>query len=161
MEKNLHATAIPPEQVEELMTLCHRMQEILVKYAIPLTAQDRLELLIMGNKTMSFVEDSLKFAKENSDLCPDFFNLEDFEIDMADAVGLRVLRNNLKQSYEIVDDIILISGSEAYQAALTFYGYVKFLANKDIPRAKTIYDALKPRFPGRKRKKDDGTDEVK
>jgi hypothetical protein len=160
MDKNMHEKAIPQEQVEELMGILHHMREILVQYAIPLTSQDRRELPIMGDKTMSFVEASLKLAKENSDLCPDFFNIVDFEIDMTDAMGLRVLRNNLQQMYEIVDDIVLLSGSEAYQAALTYYGYIKFLAEKDIPRAKTIYDELKSRFPSRKRKKGDDESKV-
>jgi hypothetical protein len=42
-------------------------------------------------------------------------------------------------------------GSEAYQAALVFYKSVK-MAAQDIPGAKAVYEELKTRFPGGKRK---------
>jgi hypothetical protein len=38
-------------------------------------------------------------------------------------------------------------GSEAYQAALSFYDYVKLLAAQDVPNAKAVYEELKKRFP--------------
>jgi hypothetical protein len=53
---------------------------------------------------------------------------------------------------EGVDDTEMIAGSEAYQAALVFYKSVKVAAAQDIPGAKAVYDELKTRFPGGKRK---------
>jgi hypothetical protein len=41
----------------------------------------------------------------------------------------------------------LLAGSEAYQAALSFYNYVKVLAAQDVPNAKAVYEELKKRFP--------------
>jgi hypothetical protein len=46
----------------------------------------------------------------------------------------------------------MVAGSEAYQAALVFYKSVKVAAAQDIPGAKAVYDELKTRFPGGKRK---------
>jgi hypothetical protein len=41
---------------------------------------------------------------------------------------------------------------EAYQAVLVFYKSVKIAAAQDIPGAKAVYEELKTRFPGGKRK---------
>jgi hypothetical protein len=46
----------------------------------------------------------------------------------------------------------MTAGSEAYQAALVFYKSVKKAAAQDVPGAKTVYEELKTRFPGGKRK---------
>jgi hypothetical protein len=45
-----------------------------------------------------------------------------------------------------------VAESEAYQAALVFYNSVKMAARRDIPGAKAVYEELKKRFPGPKRK---------
>jgi hypothetical protein len=160
MKQNIHQLAIPLEDREKINEKIKEIREIIDKFARPLTTQDRREMLIMGNKTAAFVEKSFELAKGNPNLCPNFFDISEFAIDVEDAIGLRVMRNNISQVFEMVDDIVLLSGSEAYQSALTFYNYVKFLASEDIPYAKTVYDELKKQFPGKKRKKkNDNTDE--
>jgi TolA-binding protein len=49
-------------------------------------------------------------------------------------------------------DTEMTAGSEAYQAALVFYKSVKMAAAQDVPGAKAVYEELKTRFPGGKRK---------
>jgi hypothetical protein len=156
---NRHANSIPREAVEEVNKKIREINDLLAPYATPLTPQERRELPIMGDKTLSFVEKAFEYAKENPDLCPSFLSISDFNIDMEDAIGLRVVRNNIDQAFEMIDDIVLLSGSEAYQAALAFYHYIKFLVSEDVPRAKAIYEELRKRFPGRsKKQKDDNTE---
>jgi hypothetical protein len=46
----------------------------------------------------------------------------------------------------------MTSGSEAYQAALIFYNSVKMATRQDIPGAKAVYEELRKRFPGTRRK---------
>jgi hypothetical protein len=46
----------------------------------------------------------------------------------------------------------MIAGSETYQAALIFYKSVKMAVAHDIPDTKAVYEELKTRFPGGKRK---------
>jgi hypothetical protein len=53
---------------------------------------------------------------------------------------------------EAIDDTEMAAGSEAYQAALVFYKSIKMAAEQDIPGAKAVYEELKTRFPGGKRK---------
>jgi hypothetical protein len=162
METNVHSNAVPPKVVERVNDLTREILDLLAPYATPLTAQERKELPIMGEKTVSFVTKAFEFANANPDLCPNFMDVEEFRIDFADAIGLRVVRNSATQVYEVVDDIVLLSGSEAYHSALTFYSYIKLLASQDVARTKAIYEELKKRFPRRKRRKteDSSSDDV-
>ena len=61
--------------------------------------------------------------------------------------------NNLIQVYREVeqlcanlDDTVMMSGSEAYMAALAYYHSVKQAAKMNVPNAKSIYEDLKQRF---------------
>jgi hypothetical protein len=54
----------------------------------------------------------------------------------------------------------MVAESEAYQAALVFYSSVKVAAAQDVPGAKAVYDELKTRFPGGKRKPSEGESET-
>jgi hypothetical protein len=69
-----------------------------------------------------------------------------------DAQGLWTLVNSIRQVEESASDTEMTAGSEAYQAALVFYKSVKKATAQDIPGAKTVYEELKTRFPGGKRK---------
>jgi hypothetical protein len=52
---------------------------------------------------------------------------------------------------EGISNTQMTAGSEAYQAALTFYNSVKVAALQGIPGAQAVYEELKRRFPGSKR----------
>ena len=49
---------------------------------------------------------------------------------------------------------MLLSGSDAYAAALLFYNSVKGAKKSNIAKAGSIYDDLAERFPGRPLKKE-------
>ncbi len=75
-----------------------------------------------------------------------------FGIDLTDATKLVVLDNSLKQLQQAIDDTSMVSGSEAYQAALSFYCSVKDASHKNVTGAKAVYEDLKARFPHVKKK---------
>jgi hypothetical protein len=75
-----------------------------------------------------------------------------FRTDFVDAHGLWTLHNLVMQLEEGISDTEMTAGSEAYQATLVFYKSVKMASAQDIPGAKAVYEELKTRFPGGKRK---------
>jgi hypothetical protein len=111
-------------------------------------------MLKMGEKSLAFVEKAHDFAVENPQFVPPFLNMQEFDVDFADAHGLWTIRNDSMQVYELIDDTTMVAGSESYHAALIFYNSVKVAAAQDIPGAKAIYEELRKRFPGGKRKND-------
>ncbi|MDR3246048.1 MAG: hypothetical protein LBT50_06400 [Prevotellaceae bacterium] len=151
MNENEHKSSVPDSVVEAVNQHLRGIIALLDPYSTPLTAKERQKLPVMGEKTFSFVEKSFRLAEANPNLCPNFLNMMDYSIDYSDATNLRVIRNSSKQVFELIDDISLLSGSEAYKYSLAFYGYIKLLASQDVPNAKAVYEELKKRFPGRKR----------
>lgn len=47
----------------------------------------------------------------------------------------------------MLDDTMMLAGSEAYVAALAFYNAVKGVGRANVPGAALIYEDLRGRFP--------------
>jgi hypothetical protein len=152
MKKNEHTQEIPAEALEKAQTKLNDVNTLLSPYELQLTPDERRTMLVMGDKTLGFVEKSYEFAVQNPTLVPTFLNMVDFGIDKADATRLRTLLNTAQQVVEGIADTQMVAGSEAYHAALAFYNSVKVAASQDVYGAKVVYDELKKRFPGGRRK---------
>jgi hypothetical protein len=153
MKNNQHVQAIPSTVLTEAQTKVNEAKALLAPYLLALTPTERRELPKMGGKTISFVEKAYDFARQNPNLIPPYLDIDAFGVDFGDAHGLWTLLNTVQQLEQNIDDTEMIAGSEAYQAALVFYKSVKMAAAQDIPGAKAVYDELKIRFPGGKRKR--------
>jgi hypothetical protein len=152
MKENQHVQAIPPDVLTQMQTKIQEIQTLVAPYLLALTPAERQGMPKMGEKTISFVEKAHDFALQNPNLVPPYLEMTAFGTDFADAHGLWTLHNMVLQLEEGISDTEMTAGSEAYQAALVFYKSVKMAAAQDIPGAKAVYEELKTRFPGGRRK---------
>jgi hypothetical protein len=152
MKDNRHVQSIPQDVLTQAQTKINEVKTLLAPYIVALTPSERHELPKMGEKTISFVEKAFDFAQQNPNLVPPYLDMTAFGTDFEDAHGLWTLVNSIRQLEENASDTEMTAGSEAYQAALVFYKSVKMAAAQDIPGAKAVYEELKTRFPGVKRK---------
>lgn len=116
---------------------------------ISISKEEKSAMPKMGDKTVAFVNKALEYAKQNPQITPGFLNVDEFNKDVSAVSTLSRILNPLQQLVEKLDDTTTVAGSEAYVAALTFYSAVKNAVRSDVPGAKTIYDDLCNRFPGR------------
>jgi hypothetical protein len=152
MKDNKHIQSIPQDILTQAQTKINEIKALLAPYIVALTPSERHELPKMGEKTISFVEKAYDFARQNPNLVPPYLDMSAFGTDFEDAHGLWTLVNSIRQLEENAGDTEMTAGSEAYQAALVFYKSVKMAAAQDVPGAKAVYEELKTRFPGGKRK---------
>jgi hypothetical protein len=110
-----------------------------------LTIEERRKLFKMGNKSLSFVSNSLTAAQSNPDILPASFDLEEFSRDYQLATTLTEVHLRLQQLTEKVDDTLMAVSSEAMTSSLTVYDYIKTAAKK-TPGLRTIADQLGERF---------------
>ena len=149
---NKHAQEIPVDVLAEAKTKISEVIAALSPYTVTLTPAERHELPKMGEKTYSFVSKAHELALQNPQFCPQFLDMDAFAIDFNDAERLRSLLNLAQQLESAIDDTQMASGSEAYQAALIFYNAVKQASSQSVLGAKEVYDELRKRYPGFKRK---------
>ena len=54
----------------------------------------------------------------------------------------------MNELYIAIEDTVILAGSEAYVAALSYYNAVKQAVKMNVAGAKVIYDDLRTRFEG-------------
>ncbi len=124
------------------------LNRILLPKLKTLSSDDRHELPKMGDKSVAFVTKSFEYGGKHADLRPPYLDMQAFAIDVEAVRILRDLEQLLTPVMAALGDSLLLSGSEAYQAALVFYNAVKNAVKLRLPGAQAIYDDLSARFPG-------------
>ena len=147
MKNDRHKDAIPEATLTQVYGQIAAVKTALAPYTLALTQQERHAMLKMGDKSLAFVEKTHDYATDNPSLIPSYLDMDDFDKDFSDAHGLWRLHTAIHQLDELIEDTIMVAGSEAYHAALAVYHNVQAAAKQDIPGAKAIYEDLKPHFP--------------
>ena len=137
---------IPEADIEKIQAAVKVLQDLLEPHLVDLGPDERRVLPKMGDKTVSFVDKALEYARTNPELCPPFVNVEEFERDMAAVDLLLKLQRPLAQIADLVDDSLLLAGSEAYSAALACYHTIKGAARLNVAGAGTIAEDLGRQF---------------
>ena len=146
---NIHIESIPQEVLVEVKAKIEEAIALIKPHSVILTADERASVLKVGDKAFSFVTKSQAYIHTNPEFAPSYLNVAEFEIDYKDADGKVEITSLINQLYNYLDDTKLAARSEAYSAALYYYGSVQQAASVNLPGAKAIYDDLKQYFPGR------------
>ncbi len=131
----------------------------LAPHLISLTTEERNALPKMGDKTVAFVNKVVDYTKTNPQFTPQFLDTSELEQDVNAVNTLRPLVAIANEIFTSLDDTAMLSGSEAYTAALMYYNNTKIADKGNVQAAKSVYSDLSERFPGRPSKK--AVDEVK
>ena len=155
-QKDEVAFVITDEDLKKVLDAYDVVDAILGPRLKSLNGHDRQGMAKMGDKTFAFVKKSYEYCKIHKELTPNYLSVEALKKDL-DAVDiLRTLSARIAPLFAAIEDTLLLSGSEAYQAALSFYGNVKAAAKAKAPNAIAVYEDLSARFPGAPTKKKTG-----
>lgn len=149
---NLISVTFTAEEKAEIAAAVNTLKTRLQPKLLSLTASERQELAKMSDKTVSFVEKSLYYTKTNPEFAPPYLTVAELEVDVEGVKLLREFENPLEQVLSGLNDSIMLAGSEAYSASLTYYNSVKQAAKQNVPNAKVIYEDLRTRFPQKGKK---------
>ena len=144
---NKHSQIIPQEVLDQIKTKVGEIIGLVKPYAVVMTDDERASVLKVGDRSFAFITKAFAYTQTNPEFIPSFLNVKDFEIDIKDADGHPELVTLINQLYNYFDDTKLAARSEAYSAALYYYGSVQQAAAVNLPGAKAIYDDLKQYFP--------------
>jgi len=94
-------------------------------FLIDISVEDRQNMLKMGDKSRAFVQKTMDLVNQNDDFLPRGFDVDEMRKDVKLLADLYPILQGLNQLQELVDDTIMVVGSEAYAAALVAYRYAK------------------------------------
>jgi hypothetical protein len=153
-KENSVSIQISDADMDKVLDALKTIDAILKPYLVALTPAERQALPKMSDKTTPFVEKCLEYAQTNPQFAPSYMNVGELLIDMKAVNDLTKILRPIEQLNENLNDTTMLSGSEAYTAALTYYNSVKQAAKMNVPNAKTIYEDLVKRFEKSSKKKE-------
>jgi hypothetical protein len=130
------------------------LNEELSPQLVELAQGEARELPVMGDKSYAFVIKALEYAKQYPEYAT-LIDVPEFERDVNTLEQLREFSVPLTQLLKKLHDTMILAGSEAYVAGLTYYGASKEGVKRKYPNAKVIVDELGKRFYSRSRSKKD------
>jgi hypothetical protein len=144
--------SMPEADMQAVRDAVRILQDKLVPHLIDLGPEERRALPKMGDKTVAFVGKALVYAREHPDMCPSFLNIDEFGRGLTSVEMLLTLQRPLNQVVDMVEDSLLMAGSESLSAALAFYESAKAFAKRKVAGAATIADDLASSLPTRSAK---------
>eukprot|EP01029_Cantina_marsupialis_P007388 TRINITY_DN18183_c0_g1_i5.p3 TRINITY_DN18183_c0_g1~~TRINITY_DN18183_c0_g1_i5.p3 ORF type:complete len:157 (-),score=16.22 TRINITY_DN18183_c0_g1_i5:3820-4290(-) len=154
MQKNVYDLVLTAEEQTQIDGALKTLTDVLLPKLQVLT-QSKRDLLILGDKSIAFVDKAHEVARQETDLLDSFIDYEAFNHDVQAIGTLRSIDYKLQQLHSAVEDSFLLAGSEAYNASLMVYSLMKNAAKMGHPGAKDKVDEMSARFPGRTKKKTD------
>jgi hypothetical protein len=143
---NEHSAAIPAQVLADVEGLFQQILTKLEPYMTPLTAAERKEMSLVGDKTLAFLEKGKEYVDLYPDLVPAWNDKADFAVDFDDIHNLPPIKNLADQAQNAVYDIYYTAGHEAYHWMLDLYHSVKQAAARGVPNAKIVEEELAKRF---------------
>ena len=146
---NLISIEISPDDLAKVSEAIKTIEGILLPQLKNLSRDERVQLAKMGDKTVAFVQKTLDYSETYPQFLPPFMDANEFRKDLAAVNTLNQINRPLTNLSQMLNDSILMAGSDAYIAALSYYNTVKQAAKMNISNAKTIFEDLRQRFSGR------------
>jgi len=153
-DSNRISLVMPAGDVEQVKQLLIQAGQIMAPYLINLTPDERVQLPKMGDKSISFVTKGAEYLRVPGTPAPPYVESAELDIDLSAFETIRQIRQVAQPIVDMLDDTMLLCGSEAYVSVLAFYTYLKGAAKMNVPGSKTILDDLSTRFPSRPAKKE-------
>jgi hypothetical protein len=120
---------IPQTVIDEVANYLNEIKTLLAPYVVSLTDQERRDILKMSDKSQAFVNKVVDYA---------------MKLDPVMQIAMQVC--------DQISDTKMVSGNEAFIEALTYYNMVKQADKNGVANARSIYEDLQKRFPGRPKK---------
>lgn len=155
-QENRISAKLSPKEIEAIRSHMQQM-EAYTPFLINLSPEERQSRPKSADKTISFLGKSLDYSQHNPQFVPPFLDVHEFDLDVDISEVLLSIARPLRAYVEKLEDTAMQASSEAYLAALLFYQSVKAAAKMKIPGAQAIYDDLRKRFPGRPKRRSNGT----
>lgn len=147
LENNRISASLTAQDVSDVKAAIATIESKL-PFLLGLNAEEKQRLPKISRSNKFFVDDTIKVARENQSLLPQYFNLPEFEKDYQLFKKLSDISLSLSQLAEKVSDTKTLAGSESYVAALSVYKMVQYASQAGIPGTDSLYELLKARFEG-------------
>jgi hypothetical protein len=144
--KNEYSQAIPKEVYDKVHANLLECYNALKPFSVELTPTGREELPKMGLRNLGKVSSITNEMNVAPEYAPAMFSMAEVNKDLKVVNDLSPIATLITNIDMLVNDTMTLAGSEAYIGCMDYYNSVKRFASQDDPKAKAIYERLKPMF---------------
>ncbi len=148
-EENLISISLDAVDLGKIDNGISEVKGVIAGKLINLTPEERKTHGRVAEETEDWILQVKEYMQQNPDLVMSHIDVDEFVKDFDARRALLPRYRELEQIFSMVDDTMLLLGTDLYHNALMFYKGLKALAQTDAPGAKVVYEELKKRFPGR------------
>ncbi len=145
-KENLVSIKLNAEDVAKVNDALKTLQGILKPYLVTISTDERKTLPKMSERNAPFVKKALEYAESHPQFTPSYLSIPELRIDVEAYDSLDKISKPLEELSAALTDTTMLSGSEAFIAALSYYNAVKQAVKMNVAGAKVIFDDLKVRF---------------
>lgn len=153
MNENRISIELSADDVAKINQAIQILTDVLQPVLIALDADDKRNMVKLGDKSVSFVEKAMQYVESNPEFLPPYMSVGEIKKDYTGFSQLKTVLRPLLQIIGNIDDTAALCGSEAFLAALAYYNSVSLAAKMKVPNAQAIYDDLSPRFAAQRANK--------
>lgn len=150
MVDNRVDASLTPAEIADILAAIQTIKEKM-PFLLGLSKEERVSMLKMGDKSRAFVDKTMELIKQNPDFLPRSFDIDEMERDVELYRSLYPVSQSLNQIQELVEDTLMVVGSEAYTAALVAYRYAKD-SDLDTEGLNGVLDDISRRFARKSRR---------
>ena len=137
---------IPESDLKIIREAFSTIRTMFSKYAQSRTPEQRRRMAKMSDGTEAFVMKVMEFAGTDPQFNPPYMDVAELKKDLDAYFQLKPFDTMANQLANEFSDTVMMSGSEAYISALSYYNSVKMAAKMNVPGAKAIFEELRKRF---------------
>ena len=145
-----HLDAKGWDSTDSLIDVLDDLQRLLKTFEIwlphALTLAEQRALLGSGSRRHGFLDKISDLAAANPQFFPDSFKPADFKEKVKEIEIFRDISADLNQMQQIIDDLLLISGNDAFRMAQSYYNSVREASHNNVPDAEQLLRVLSQFF---------------
>jgi len=151
--KNNVSISISTQDQADITAAISTLQAKLVPFLKALTDDERRMVLKMGDKSIAFVQKASAYADQYTDQLPGFLQLPELKKDVETVTVLNEYCQELSLINRMMEDTIMLAGSEALEASLVVYTSIKIAAKNNVGGAQEAFNDMKVRYSAQGRRK--------
>ncbi|MET0107915.1 MAG: hypothetical protein ABW084_03370 [Candidatus Thiodiazotropha sp.] len=144
MSQNLISAEFTADEQAAALAAIQQLQSL--PFLIGLSNGEKRKLNKMGDKSLAFVDRALGIARQNPEMLPGSFDLEELERDVSLYHAMLPIKIALSKLSELIDSTMMAVGSDAYNAALEVYAFAKMTGG--VSGLEDLRNSLGSRFRG-------------
>jgi hypothetical protein len=139
---NLVHGPIPAKDMQQLENHLKGMMKILSAFKVDLNADDKKRMPKASDKTYTFINKCLGLMKSHPEFLTGMMDPNEASNDKKTQEQANVLKEETNIVVQLLHDLAIAAGSEAYSVALDYYQSVKRYADKGDASAVQLADDL-------------------